>query len=161
VRDIRNPFAGIPGYDCFGCAPGNDRGLRMTFFEEDDEILCSWMPEPHFAGYGGVLHGGIQASLHDEAASWVVFVKLQTAGVTERLEIDYRSPVLIESGSLSIRSRLEKMEKNKAFIRTRLFDGKGKLGSESLAVFFTLPQHIARKKMAFPQDSSGFFFDKG
>jgi acyl-coenzyme A thioesterase PaaI-like protein len=157
VRGIINPFTGIPGYSCFGCAPGNDRGLRMSFSEDGDEILCSWKPEPHFAGYGGVLHGGIQASLHDEAASWVVFVKLQTAGVTERLEIDYRSPVLIGSGALSIRSRLEKTEGNKAFIRTRLFDGKGKLGSESLAVFFTLPQHIARKKMSFPQDSAAFF----
>jgi acyl-coenzyme A thioesterase PaaI-like protein len=157
VRDILNPFIEMPGYGCFGCSPKNDRGLRMRFTEEGDDILCSWEPESQFAGYGGILHGGIQATLHDEIASWVVFAKLSTAGFTERLEIDYRNPVRVDSGNILLKSRLERMEGNKAYIRTSLLDGKGRLGSESLAVYFTLPQRIARKKLAFPEDSSAFF----
>lgn len=157
MRDIANPFAGIPGYSCFGCSPDNERGLRMKFSEEGEEIVCFWEPEPQFAGYGSILHGGIQATLHDEIASWVVFVKLATAGFTESLDMKYRSPVRIDSGKLTLRSRLEKMEGNKAFIRTSLFDGSGKLGSESLAVYFTLPQHIARRKLRFPEDPKAFF----
>jgi acyl-coenzyme A thioesterase PaaI-like protein len=157
VREIRNPFAGKDGYGCFGCDPGNDRGLRMRFSEDGEELVSSWKPDAHFVGYGGILHGGIQAALHDEMASWLVFVKLETAGFTERLEIDYRNTVRIASGDVELRSRLERMEGNKAFIRTKLSDGKGKLGSESLAVFFTLPQHIARKKMAFPESPELFF----
>jgi hypothetical protein len=73
--------------------------------------------------------------------------------------MDYRSPVRIDSGALLLRSRLERTEGNKAFIRTSLFDGKGKLGSESLAVYFTLPQHIARRKLSFPEDGGAFFFE--
>ena len=157
VRDIHNPFVNGPGYGCFGCSPNNELGLRMSFSEDGDEILCSWEPEPRFAGYGGIVHGGIQATLHDEIASWVVFVKLSTAGFTERFEIDYRNPVRVDAGKLLLRSLLERLEANKAFIKTSLFDGKGKLGSESLAVYFTLPQHIARKKMAFPADASLFY----
>ena len=157
MRDIKNPFVGISGYSCFGCAPSNERGLRMKFAEEGEEIVSSWTPEPQFAGYGSILHGGIQATLHDEIASWVVFVKLETAGFTERLEMDYRNPVKVDSGVLTLRSKLERMEGNKAYIRTSLFDGKGKLGSESLAVYFTLPQHIARRKLSFPENSSAFF----
>jgi acyl-coenzyme A thioesterase PaaI-like protein len=157
VRAIRNPFAGMPGYNCFGCSPSNEQGLRLRFAEDGEEIVSTWRPEPRFAGYGGILHGGIQATLHDEIASWLVFAKLSTAGFTERLEIDYRSSVYIASGDIALRSRLEKTEGNRAFIRSRLFDGKGKLGSESLAVFFTLPQHIARKKMTFPEDPAAFF----
>jgi acyl-coenzyme A thioesterase PaaI-like protein len=157
VREIKNPFVTLPGYSCFGCSPSNENGLRMSFAEEGDEIVSSWAPEIRFAGYGGILHGGIQATLHDEIASWVVMVKLGTAGFTERLEIDYRNPVRVESGLLSLRSKLERREGNRAFIRTSLFDGKGKLGSESLAIYFTLPTHIARKRMAFPEDESAFF----
>ena len=160
MRTISNPFRALSEYNCFGCSPTNDQGLRMSFSEEGDEVLCSWKPESRFAGYGGIVHGGIQATLHDEIASWVVFVKLSTAGFTERLEVDYRSPVRVESGDLALRSRLERVEGNKAYIRTLLFDGKGALGSESLAVYFTLPQHIARKKMAFPPDSSAFYLDR-
>jgi acyl-coenzyme A thioesterase PaaI-like protein len=157
VRDISNPFVNRPGYGCFGCSPENEQGLRMSFAEEGEELVCFWDPNPRFAGYGGIVHGGIQATLHDEIASWVVFVKLSTAGFTERLEMDYRNPVRVDSGKLALRSHLERLEGNKAFIRTSLFDGKGKLGSESLAVYFTLPQRIARKKMAFPEDVSLFY----
>jgi acyl-coenzyme A thioesterase PaaI-like protein len=157
VRTIHNPFVGMPGYSCFGCSPKNASGLRMQFSEDGDEIVCFWNPEAHFSGYASILHGGIQATLHDEIASWVVFVKVHTSGFTERLEMDYRNPVRVDSGSLSLRSRLEKMEGNKAFIRTSLFDGKGKLGSESLAVYFTLPQRIALWKHAYPEDDAAFF----
>ncbi len=154
MRQIKNPFANQPGYGCFGCSPQNEQGLRMSFAEEGEEVVCAWAPEQRFAGYGGILHGGIQATLHDEIASWLVFVKLSTAGFTERLEIDYRSPVRIDAGPLVLRSRLDRLEGNKAYIKTSLFDGKGKLGSESLAVYFTLPQHIARKRMAFPEEGA-------
>lgn len=129
----------------------------MRFTEEGDEVLCAWEPQARFAGYGGILHGGIQATLHDEIASWVVMTKLHTAGFTERLEVDYRNPVRIDSGDIVLKSRLERMEGNKAFVRTSLFDGAGRLGSESLSVYFTLPPHIARKRMAFPEDPSAFF----
>jgi acyl-coenzyme A thioesterase PaaI-like protein len=147
----------MPGYHCFGCSPDNERGLRMSFSEEGEELVCSWKADAQFAGYGGILHGGIQAALHDEAASWVVFTKMLTAGFTERLEMDYRNPVRIDLGNITLRSRLDRTEGNKAFIRTGLFDGKGRLGSESLAIFFTLPQRIARKRMSFPEDPSAFF----
>ena len=129
----------------------------MSFAEDGEDIICSWTAEPRFTGYGGILHGGIQATLHDEIASWVVFIKLRTAGFTERLEIDYRNPVRVEASPLLLRSRLEGMDGNKARIRTSLFDATGKLGSESLAVYFTLPKHIALKKMAFPEDEEIFF----
>jgi len=157
VREIRNPFVDVPGYVCFGCSPANAAGLRMSFAEDGEEIVSEWSPEAHFAGYGSILHGGIQATLHDEIASWVVFVKLSTAGFTERLEMDYRNPVRVDAGAIVLRSRLERTEGNKAFIRTRLLDGKGKLGSESLAVYFTLPPHIARRKLAFPESTNAFF----
>jgi acyl-coenzyme A thioesterase PaaI-like protein len=156
VRPIPNPFVALDDYRCFGCSPSNERGLRMSFSEEGEEIVSSWAPERHFAGYGGILHGGIQATLHDEIASWVVFVKLATAGFTERLEVDYLKPVRVDSGPLALRSRLERQDGNRAFIRTMLFDGKGSLGSESLAIYFTLPQHIAKKRMAFPKEPSAF-----
>ncbi len=157
MRSIRNPFVDKPGFNCFGCSPKNCDGLRMSFTEEGEEVLSSWEGADRFAGYGGILHGGIQATLHDEIASWVVFVKLKTAGFTERLEIDYRNPVRVEASPLLLRSRLDRMEGNRAFIRTSLFDSKGKLCSESLAVYFTLPQRIAIKRKAFPEDESLFF----
>ena len=39
------------------------------------------------------LHGGIQAVLLDEICAWVVLRKLQTTGVTSKMETRYMKPV--------------------------------------------------------------------
>lgn len=150
MKKIVNPFIGKKDYCCFGCSPMNQMGLKMNFFEEGDEILSIWEPDDHFTGFEQVLHGGIQATLIDEIASWVVFVKLKTGGFTSNLNVQYKKPVLIDKGNITIKASLKEMKKNIAHIAVSLFDGEGKLCSEAIAQYFTLPEKIARKKMMYP-----------
>ena len=63
---IINPWEGMEGYFCFGCAPNNESGLKMEFYEDGDEIVSKWVPEARFQGWLNTLHGGIQATLLDE-----------------------------------------------------------------------------------------------
>lgn len=156
MKKIINPYRGIETYNCFGCAPHNESGLRMEFFEEGDEIVCHWTPEEKFTGYNHILHGGIQATLIDEIASWVVFIKLKTGGFTVNLNVDYKSQVLINKGNIMLRASLKEMKKNIAHISVGLYDGEGKLGSEGIAQYFTLPEKIARKKKLYPGLESFF-----
>lgn len=150
MKKIVNPYRGKENYNCFGCDPDNESGLRMEFFEDGDEIVCIWKPEQKFTGYNDILHGGIQATLIDEIASWVVFVKLKTGGFTVNLNVDYLNPVQINKGDITLRASLKEMEKNIAHISVSLYDGNGKLGTEGIARYFTLPEKIARKKMHYP-----------
>ena len=90
MRKIKNHWVHKEGYDCFGCSPDNPLGVKMEFYEDGDDIVCFWKPQAHYQGWIDTLHGGIQATLIDECASWVVFRKLQTSGVTNRLEVKYR-----------------------------------------------------------------------
>ena len=71
----------------------------MTFFEDGDEIISTWEPKPQFEGYHGVLHGGIQATIMDEIASWVVYVKVKVAGVTSSMNIHYHKPIYMTGGA--------------------------------------------------------------
>ena len=32
MRKLKNPWLGIDGYNCFGCAPHNPYGLKMEFY---------------------------------------------------------------------------------------------------------------------------------
>jgi acyl-coenzyme A thioesterase PaaI-like protein len=48
----------------------------MTFFDDGEGIVSNWGPKEGYQGYDKVLHGGIQATLIDEIASWVVYVRL-------------------------------------------------------------------------------------
>ena len=32
MKKIINPWKGMKGYNCFGCAPNNDAGVKMEFY---------------------------------------------------------------------------------------------------------------------------------
>ena len=36
MKRIVNPWVDVEGYGCFGCAPHNESGLRLEFFEDGD-----------------------------------------------------------------------------------------------------------------------------
>ena len=84
MRKISNPFEGKQGYNCFGCCKDNPIGAHMDFYEDGDDIVSFWKPDGNYQGWVNVLHGGIQATLMDEIAGWVVFRKLQLMGVTSK-----------------------------------------------------------------------------
>lgn len=52
MKKITNPWSGMEGYRCFGCDPHSERGLRMEFYEDGDEIVSVWHPRPEFQGVG-------------------------------------------------------------------------------------------------------------
>ena len=82
MKKIINPWLDLvkDGYNCFGCAPTNPFGLKMEFYEDGDDIVSMWNPGDNYQGWLHTLHGGIQASIMDEIAAWVIARKLQCAG---------------------------------------------------------------------------------
>ena len=65
MKKIINPWKGMEGYNCFGCAPNNEAGVKMEFYEDNDEVISIWRPRPEYQGWIDTLHGGIQAVLLD------------------------------------------------------------------------------------------------
>jgi len=157
MKKIRNPFLGRPDYFCFGCSPHNECGLKMTFFESGEEVVSYWKPDEHFQGYTNVLHGGIQTTLMDEIASWFVYVKLKTAGVTSKMEIKLKKTVFLNKGEITLRAKLLEMKKNIAKISVRIFDADENVCTEGIFEYFTFPQKIAVKKFDYPSAGNAFF----
>ncbi len=147
---LQNPYASFPGYSCFGCSPTNPSGLHMEFFKEGDELVCKWDPSEHFQGFHDILHGGVQATMMDEIASWVVFIMLDTAGVTFQLNTRFRKPVYISKGIITVRATLVQHQKRIAEIEARLYDGEDVLCAESQANYFVMPRDKAVSDMHFP-----------
>ncbi len=155
-RRILNPYTEIEGYNCFGCSPNNVNGLQMDFFEVDEYIISEWLPKLHFQGYNNVLHGGIQAALMDEIASWCAQIKLKTAGVTSKMETKFKKPVYCNKGKITLKALLTKTRINFAEVHVELFDGDGELCSESDVINFMYSIEIARKRFYYP-DYNSFF----
>jgi len=147
---LKNPYALKEGYNCFGCSPTNPIGLKMEFFENGDEIISKWVPEGNYAGFHNILHGGIQATMLDEIASWVVLVKLDTSGVTSRLNIRYRNPVCISKGAISLRARLQERRRSIVTIKMSLEDGDGQVCSEGTADYFIFSKDRAEREFHYP-----------
>lgn len=150
-KRIQNPYVGSDGYNCFGCSPNNSLGLRMKFMEVEDRVESHWDPQDHFAGYKKVLHGGIQATLLDEIASWCVQVKLKTAGVTANIDLRYKKPVFVDQGPIRATAHIKTVEKRIATVQTDLFNASGDLCCSGEVKYFIYPAEIAREKLYYPE----------
>jgi uncharacterized protein (TIGR00369 family) len=158
MKKILNPYPKYEGYNCFGCSPNNDNGLRMEFFEDGDEVICNWQPSGFLQGYHNVLHGGIQATLMDEIGSWFVQVKLKTAGVTSNLNVRYINPVSIVKGDILLKASLIRKRKNLVDVLVRLFDSNEKLCAKGEITYFTFSPDIAKRELYYPEFEE--FFEK-
>lgn len=159
-KAINNPYRGMEGYNCFGCSPDNHQGLNMTFTDEGDAVTSRWDPQAHFAGYKNVLHGGIQATLLDEIASWCVQVKLKTAGVTANIDLRYKKPVFVDQGAIELAASIKRVDKRIATVQTDLYNSKGELCCSGEVKYFLYPEKIAREKLYYPEFSKFFSKDQ-
>ncbi len=150
MKKIRNPFLSREDYHCFGCSPGNDTGLRMNFYEEGDDVFCEWTPRPEFEGYNNILHGGIQATLMDEIASWTIYVKAGTGGMTRRMETRYKHPVFTDKGPVTLKARIKSTVRRLVTVEVELQDSSGKICSEGEVEYFIFPEKDAREKLLYP-----------
>lgn len=96
IRDAETTIPGVPVFNnrCFGCSPINPHGLRLKFHENVGEISVEsmFLIAPRFEGPPGHVHGGIIATILDEAMGKVSRQKGVVA-LTRRMSIDYLQPV--------------------------------------------------------------------
>lgn len=143
MKKIKNPWVHKEGYWCFGCSPEDPFGVKMEFYEDGDEIVSFWHPSAYYQGWIDTLHGGIASTLLDEIAGWVVTRKLQTTGVTSRLNVRFLKPVSTTETVITLRARLVEMKRNLAFIEARIINAEGEVCTTAQAVYFTFSQQKA------------------
>lgn len=81
---------------CFGCGPANPAGLHLKFALSPDgqSYVCEFEIGSSFIGPPGHVHGGIIATILDEAMGKANKLKGKVA-LTRHMEIDYFRPVPI------------------------------------------------------------------
>lgn len=154
MKPIPNPPRPNPGYNCFGCAPHNPRGLHLLFFEDGDEIVGLWQPHPDYQSYENIVHGGIQMALMDEVACWVMMVKVGTAGFTQRIHFNFLKHVYVSQNEIQIRGKLLEIKDGIAYIELRILDAEGDVRTTSIAEYFVVPERIALRRLQYPGKSA-------
>ena len=67
MKKIINPWKGLEGYNCFGCAPNNEAGIKMEFYEDGDEVVSIWKPVLN------IRDGSIPCTVVFRLFSWMKF----------------------------------------------------------------------------------------
>jgi acyl-coenzyme A thioesterase PaaI-like protein len=145
MRKLTNPWESLSGYNCFGCAPHNGAGVKMEFYEDGDEIVSVWQPKSQFQGWLNTLHGGIQSVLLDEICAWVVLCKLQTTGVTSKMETRFRKAVSTTDTYVVLRASIEEQKRNIITLKGTLYNEQGELCTEAVCTYFTFSKEKAEE----------------
>jgi len=80
---------------CFGCGGNNPFGLKLNFEWDGKTAKTEFTPTKFYQGWPGILHGGIIATMLDEAMSYAV----RFSGwdfLTAKIQVEFKRPVLID-----------------------------------------------------------------
>jgi acyl-coenzyme A thioesterase PaaI-like protein len=127
---------------CFGCGVNNPIGLKLKFTREGDNVRAEYTPEKHFQGWPGLLHGGLTATLLDEAMSNVAYATGHTC-LTASITIRLRQPIPVDA-PLTVTARITR--RRKKVIET---EGQLSLADGTIVANATAKQFIAEN--AAPQ----------
>jgi uncharacterized protein (TIGR00369 family) len=141
---------------CFGCGPENPQGLHLVF-STDISMPGHPTATAHFQldrlheGPPGYVHGGIIATLLDEAMS-KINRPLNVLAVTRHMEIDYLRPVPLHQ-PLMVTSRHLRREDRKLFHQAEILSSDGTTLARGKGVFIELDRALlARAGFTDPED---------
>jgi uncharacterized protein (TIGR00369 family) len=102
----------MPINRCFGCGPENTEGMRLRFTLDEDRrrFVCRFRLSRRYQGPPAHAHGGIIATVLDEAMGKVNKLR-HVIALTSRMEVEYLKPVplgkplVAEGWELRVRGR--------------------------------------------------------
>jgi uncharacterized protein (TIGR00369 family) len=120
---------------CFGCSTSNVRGLGLVFERHDGHVEAKATLDETFAGYDGLVHGGIVSTLLDEAMGWAILELAGRYAVTRSLTVDFRRPVFIDR-PLRVHARIAGEEEDGALrVEAGVVDARERLLASAVGIW--------------------------
>lgn len=102
----------IPVNRCFACGPANPEGMHLKFYFDEPRrrAWCRFKLARRYQGPPGHAHGGIIATILDEAMGKVNKLR-HVVALTSRMQVEYLRPVplgqalIVEGHERSVRGR--------------------------------------------------------
>jgi len=122
---------------CFVCGQENSTGLQAVFNWDQENLrsCCRLTLDERFQGWEGVVHGGVIASLLDEACVYAGRSLAETL-VTAELSVRYRKPVPV-GREVAVHGEVLEQRRKVLKVRAKL-EVDGELHVEANARIFLL-----------------------
>ncbi len=84
----------LTSWNCFACGQNHPKGLRLQFTApQPDRVRSDFRISTDHVGLGSIAHGGIVATIFDEAMAWTLYRWRYQPHVTAKMEQRFRAAV--------------------------------------------------------------------
>ena len=84
----------LTSWNCFACGQDHPKGLRLQFTApEPDRVRSEFRVSTDHVGLGMIVHGGIVATIFDEAMAWTLYRWRYQPHMTARMEQRFRGVI--------------------------------------------------------------------
>jgi uncharacterized protein (TIGR00369 family) len=131
---------------CFACGPDNGEGMRLRFGydEQRDCFVCRFRLGKRYTGPPGHCHGGIIATILDEAMGKVNKLR-HVVALTSQITVDYLKPVPLNT-PLQVESREVRVKGRTHVNMAEILNSKGEPLARSQGRFIAIdPQRMFAK----------------
>ena len=118
---------------CFACGKNNDMSLRLEFEYNDGEARCVFVPKKEHQGWKDVIHGGILATVMDEAMAKLIINDI-AFGVTSNMEIRFLRPAKVGE-ELTVTASIKKVDGKNVNASSVIKNSKNKVVASSKACY--------------------------
>jgi uncharacterized protein (TIGR00369 family) len=131
---------------CFGCGKNNPEGMRLKFLydENGDCFVCRFRLDKRYTGPPGHAHGGIIATILDEAMGKVSKLR-HVIALTSQITVNYLKPVPLNK-PLRVESREVRVRGRRHTNMAEILNAKGEVLARSRGLFIAIdPQKMFAK----------------
>ena len=126
---------------CFACGKDNPDGMKLKFEidTEKQQALCHLRVPRRYQGPPGHVHGGIIATILDEAMGKVNKLR-QVVALTSEITINYLKPVPLNQ-PLRVESREVKVKGRRHINMAEILNQKGEVLARGRGLFIAIDPH--------------------
>jgi uncharacterized protein (TIGR00369 family) len=137
---------------CFACGKDNADGMQLEFFFDVDahKAVCEFNLSVRYQGPPGHAHGGIIATILDEAMGKVNKLR-NVLALTKSMNVEYKKPVPLNH-VLTVTGREQQVNGREHTNIAEITNDKGEVLARSVGVFVAVD--ISRKFPSFMQVDS-------
>jgi acyl-coenzyme A thioesterase PaaI-like protein len=134
---------------CVVCGKDNPHGLQLSLHVDQNSgvVTTRYLSRPQHIGFVGIIHGGVLATILDEAMVWAATWSGKRFCVCGELQVRYRQPAPV-GATMLIEARVRA-------IRSRLIETTGTISSGDCTIYST----ATGKYVPVPRDNNAQFVD--
>lgn len=147
----------LPSYHgCFGCGRDNPIGVALPLEWDGERVRALFSPKREYAGFEGVIHGGIVCTLLDEAMWWAIAAQARKCTVTADMSVKFHRPVTTQ-GTYTVEGWVKDKPRSRVFVAAaQVIDEENRVCAQSEARFVALPDREWQRFLEGLTDPSFF-----